>query len=311
MHDPELDRFKSDIHLAQYAIERCGYQRDRRESSRVSHVLRHPANHDKIIVRRAPGGHWIYFSVRDDRDHGTIIDFVRLRERPSSFGELRDELRRWLGIAPSPPVDWSGSPNAPAPDRHSVGRAFAAAREVTESPYLRERGLRPETLCDPRFAGTWRQDARGNVLFAHRDDGGELTGFEIKNRGFTRFAPGGTKSTWQSGTDADDRFAVVTESAIDALSYHQLHRDRADRARYFSTAGAPGRGQLTILGNLFSSLPAGVTVVAAVDADEAGRKLAARLEELVRTHAHLGFERHEPVGAKDWNELVQKEQSAQ
>src|ERR1700722_11940108 len=131
MFDPELDRFKSDIHLVQYAIERHGYQRDRRESSRASHVLRHPANNDKIIVRRASGGHWIYFSVRDDRDHGTIIDFVRIRERVNSFGELRDELRRWLGIAPPLPVDWCLRPSAPASDRTSVLRAFAVAREVT------------------------------------------------------------------------------------------------------------------------------------------------------------------------------------
>ncbi|HEY4013358.1 MAG TPA: toprim domain-containing protein [Polyangiaceae bacterium] len=307
MYDPELDRFKSDIHLVQYAIERCGYQRDWRESSRVSHVLRHPTNDDKIIVRRAPGGHWVFFSVRDDRDHGTIIDFVQRREHVRSFGELRNELRRWLGIAPSPPVDWSPRPSAPPADRRSVLQAFAAARDVIECPYLRERGLRPETFLDPRSAGTWRQNARGNVVFAHRDDAGALTGFEIKNRGFTRFAPGGTKSAWQSNVDPGDCFAVVTESAIDALSYHQLHRERGDRSRYLSTAGSPGRAQLTLLGRVFGNLRGGVTVVAATDADEAGRKLAARLAELVGPQVNLGFERHEPVGAKDWNELLQWE----
>ncbi len=164
--------------------------------------------------------------------------------------------------------------------------------------------------CDAAVAHLKRSAVRGNVLFAHRDDAGELTGFELKNRGFTRFAPGGTKSAWQSGVQADDRFAVVTESAIDALSYHQLHRERGDRSRYLSTAGAPGRTQLTILGRVFSNLPPGVTVVAAADADEAGRKLASRIEELVRAHAQLGFERHEPVDGKDWNELVQKVRSA-
>jgi hypothetical protein len=206
-------------------------------------------------------------------------------------------------------VDWSPRHSAPLADRRSVVRAFEAAREVTECPYLRERGLHRETLCDRRFAGTWRQDARGNVLFAHRDDAGALTGFEIKNRGFTRFAPGGTKSAWQSNVDPGDCFAVVTESAIDALSYHQLHRERGDRSRYLSTAGSPGRAQLTLLGRVFGHLAVGVTVVAAVDADEAGRKLAARLEDLARAHAHLEFERHEPVGAKDWNELLQREAS--
>jgi hypothetical protein len=64
MYDAELDRFKSDISLLRYAIERHGYQRDRRKSSRSSHVLRHLASDDKIIVRRNPDGHWTYFYFR-------------------------------------------------------------------------------------------------------------------------------------------------------------------------------------------------------------------------------------------------------
>ena len=79
MHDDELHRFKSDIHFLQYAADRYGYQRDGRESSVASHVLRHPATNDKIVVRKDKDGHWTYFSVRDDRDHGTIIDFVQRR----------------------------------------------------------------------------------------------------------------------------------------------------------------------------------------------------------------------------------------
>src|ERR1019366_9851110 len=72
MHDDELHRFKSDIHFLHYAADRYGYQRDRRESSVSSHVLRHPVTDDKIVVRKDRDGHWTYFSVRDDRDHGTI-----------------------------------------------------------------------------------------------------------------------------------------------------------------------------------------------------------------------------------------------
>jgi hypothetical protein len=189
MHNDELHRFKSDIHLVQYAVERYGYQRDRRESSVSSHVLRHPTNDDKIVVRKDRDGHWTYFSVRDGRDHGTVLDFVQHRGRHASLGSVRQELRQWLGTARPEPEYRPAPPPAAVRDRPSVAEAFASARVVETSPYLSARGLRRETLSDPRFAGTWRQDPRGNVLFVHRDEAGAAVGFEIKNRGFTGFAP--------------------------------------------------------------------------------------------------------------------------
>ena len=124
MHDFELHQFKSDIDLVQYAIDRYGYQRDRRESSRASHVLRHSATNDKIVVRKASDGHWTYFSIRDDRDHGTIVDFVKARGRHSSLGDVREELRQWLGIA-RPIVDYGVSFVARLQRRPVDGRAVA------------------------------------------------------------------------------------------------------------------------------------------------------------------------------------------
>ena len=41
--------------------------------------MRHPTTDDKIVIRRDDDGHWIYFSVRDNFDHGTVIDFVQRR----------------------------------------------------------------------------------------------------------------------------------------------------------------------------------------------------------------------------------------
>jgi hypothetical protein len=306
MHDDELHRFKSDIPLLDYAIDRYGYRRDRRESSVASHVLRHPETDDKIVVRRDQDGHWTYFSVRDDRDHGTIVDFVQRRGRRVSLGEVRQELRQWLGTA-APAREWAPPPARPAPpkDRPPVAAAFDAARAAETCDYLSARGLRPETLCAPRFAGTWRLDARGNVLFVHRDDAGAVTGFEVKNRGFTGFAPGGTKTAWRSAAQAEDRALVVTESAIDALSHHQLRRGPSDAA-YLSTAGAPSPAQFELLERVLSRMPPASTVVAAVDADEAGERLARRLEALTRRLAHLAFRRDAPDRAKDWNDVLQR-----
>ena len=304
MYDHELHRFKTDIHLVQYAIDRYGYRPDRRESSRASQVLRHPRTDDKIIVRRDTDGHWIYFSVRDDRDNGTIVEFVKGRGGLRSFGAVCAELRNWLG-SPRPEPQWQ-PPAALAQDLRLVAQRFARARVSETCGYLRGRGIHRETLRDPRFAGTWRLDGRGNALFAHRDDVGELTGFEIKGGSFTGFSPGGTKSAWQSSVLETDRFLVLTESAIDALSYHQLHPNRARLSRYLSTAGTPGTRQMAMLERMFAKAARGTTIVVAVDSDDAGTKLAKRIAEHVRGLDHLGFERHSPDADKDWNDVLQR-----
>jgi hypothetical protein len=53
-----------------------GYSFDRRQSWRGSVVMRKGAG-DKVIIRLGPNGHQVYFSVRDDADNGSIIDFVQ------------------------------------------------------------------------------------------------------------------------------------------------------------------------------------------------------------------------------------------
>src|SRR5208283_3994562 len=99
MFDNELESFKNGIDLRAYAAEQ-GYQLDRKESWRGSAVMRHP-NGDKIVIKRGSDGHYVYFSVRDDRDHGTVIDFVQFRQN-LSLGAVRKELRPWIGVPPVP-----------------------------------------------------------------------------------------------------------------------------------------------------------------------------------------------------------------
>ena len=98
MFDSELESFKNGIDLRAYAAEQ-GYQLDRKESWRGSAVMRH-ANGDKIVIKRGSDGHYVYFSVRDDNDNGSIIDFVQHRQRVS-LGAVRKELRPWIGMPAS------------------------------------------------------------------------------------------------------------------------------------------------------------------------------------------------------------------
>ena len=86
----ELEAFKTRINLTLYAASR-GYAIDRKASSRNSAILQHP-NGDKVIVALDHDGHWIYFSVRDDKDNGSIIDFIQ-RRGGGSLGDVRKELR--------------------------------------------------------------------------------------------------------------------------------------------------------------------------------------------------------------------------
>jgi hypothetical protein len=92
--DDELEAFKTNINLTEFAAS-LGYEMDRRESSRNSVIMRHSSG-DEIVVARGLDHHWIYFSVRDDSDSGSIIDFIQNRTG-DSFGQIRQKLRPWVG----------------------------------------------------------------------------------------------------------------------------------------------------------------------------------------------------------------------
>lgn len=301
MPDKELDHFKQAINLTEFAAAR-GYALDHRPSSRHSAIMRHP-NGDKIIVARAEGGgDWMYFSVRDDRDHGTVIDFLQHRTG-DTLGRVRQTLRAWLG---------EGRPAVALPayvadllpisrDRSKVLAAWERAKPCTALPYLTRRGLGQDLLSLPRFEGCLRVDARNNAIFPHYDREG-LCGYEVKNQGFTGFAPQGTKGLWYSRTETTDGELVLTESAIDALSYHAIHQGRW--TRYMSTGGSLNPQQPALLRGAMDKLPAGAVVVLAFDHDEGGETLTAEVQAVAPADRTLRRV-YPPVGqGKDWNEVL-------
>ncbi len=308
--DDDLDRFKR-VDLCAYAVSR-GYRLVRRETKRdggtrgstaSSLLMRHATTDDKIVVRLDRDGHWTYFSVRHDRDNGTIIDFV-LRRGTSNLAGVREELRGWAGDL--------RSMEAPAPIRPSrvdqdvraiVRDAYSRARIVADDPYLNSRGVRPETLASPRFADTWRADDRGDLLFPHREavNDDSICGFERKNASYAGFSAGGRKALWVSNSRDNDDKLVITEAVIDAFSCHQLQPD--DRARYASTCGSFGERQGRHVAAAIARLPRGSTVVIATDSDLAGDRLPERISLLAGEAPTV---RHRAPLGKDWNECLQR-----
>jgi hypothetical protein len=306
MNDPELESFKRLIDLRSYAASH-GYQRDDRASWRGTDVMRHPTTGDKIVVKfgtkRAPD-HWGYYSVRQDGDHGSIIDFAQ-RRLNVSLGAVRKELRPWVG---EPPVK---VPSFPPPqktifkDRAHVEAEYARTESARRHPYLEnERSVPAALLALDRFAGRIRIDDRGNAVLPHFDADGVLTGFEKKNKGFTGFSSGGSKSLWLSHALNNDMRLVFCEGAIDALSYAVLFPD--DHARYASIGGKPNPIQPELIRAAAARMPLGSEIVAAMDADAEGRKLADVVERAVELSGRLDlrFRIHEPVGFKDWNDVL-------
>ena len=302
--DAELERFKTDLNLSQYAAGQ-GYQLDHRESSRNSAVMRH-ANGDKIIVARQ-GPHWVYFSVRDDADNGTILDFVKHRDR-CSLGTARQVLRQWSGSpSPVPPSHYAHRLDPITRDRAAILRDHARLTVTAKHPALVARGIPADLQAAPRFAGAILQDEHRNACFPHRDREG-VCGWEIKNKGFTGFSKGGEKGLWFSRTKATDTALVIAESAVDALSYAALHPN--DQARYFSIGGELNPRQPALIAAALEKMPRPAVVILATDNDEAGHKLADTIQSLAPPIPGLEFKRPLPKIGKDWNDELKARRTA-
>lgn len=194
----ELGRFKTEINLSEYAAS-CGYGLDKRESSRNSAIMRN-ANGDKIVIARGLDGHWIYFSVRDNSDNGSIIDFVQKRDNVT-LGFLRKTLRPWIGGGTPPNRPVKSSYAAPlkmvSKDTTKVLASLGAMQSVISHSYLENRGIDFDLMADPRFIGRIYADGYNNAVFPHWNSSG-ICGYEIKNQNFTGFASGGEKGLWIS-----------------------------------------------------------------------------------------------------------------
>jgi hypothetical protein len=296
--DKELDRFKTEINLTEFAASR-GYVMDPRESWASGKVFRHSGG-DKIIISMNENGHWVYYSVRDNRDQGTIIDFVQRRDG-GTLGHVRKTLRAWDG-SPRPPAEAfcpSVTPRT-AQNRDAVRAEWDKAAFQPSIPYLIGRGIGPDVLALPRFMERCRIEPKHkNVLFPHIDREG-LCGFEVKNKGFTGFSSGGVKGLWFSHCFPSDKTLVIAESAIDAISHYILHPSK--NARYLSTGGSMNPQQPELISSSFEKMPEGSEIVLAFDNDAGGEKLMEEVAPLAP--ATVTVRKDAPEGAKDWNQVL-------
>ena len=109
---------------------------------------------------------YVYFSVRDDGDNGSIIDLA-MQRKSLNLGQARKDPRPWIGR------DAAILPAFPAlpistKDRLKVDSAFRRIVDASRHPYLEDERRVPTALLETnRFAGRIKRDGFGHAVFPH------------------------------------------------------------------------------------------------------------------------------------------------
>jgi hypothetical protein len=303
--DAEIQQLKASVSCAAL-LERLPpvWRLDHAESTRRCLKYRRGAG-EIVIVNHDGRGWWDPLSEAK----GDIFSLIQHLEPGLNFTQARHVLRGFVGIAPTFPetcrVRRSRAPRVPVVRRWSRRQPLSRGSPVWL--YLTtQRGLPEHILAAARAADAIREGPRGSAWFAHRDGAGLLTGIEMRGPAWRSFSAGGDKTLFRlSGGPGRPSRVTVCEAAIDALSLAAIERCRLDTL-YTATTGGMGPATIAALGQLLQCLasePASM-LAAATDADNAGRRYAARLQEMA-TEAGVRFDAIlPPDGRNDWNDAL-------
>ena len=301
----ERDRLR-EIPLRQI-LQDWGLDDDPQDPGYQWHGLGH-----RISVERGQGknGGMKWYDHVADRGGGGAFDLVMhldgvdfqgaLRTLKSRYGadaivgSLLPEARQ--DIEKIPAAEPYSHPEPSPDDAPALERWLTAVRCISTriARKLIEGGLVYASRVGRHINAVWPGAESAELRGIAGDFSGMASGSR-KDSGGWQVVAGGKR-----GTDPVTE-AVICESALDAVSYHEL-QPRGVKRLLLSTAGARSRAPW-IEQAVRQHTPQRVLV--AYDADETGDRCSASMIERLR---ELGIpaERARPVGAKDWNQLLQR-----
>jgi hypothetical protein len=298
----ELEQFKQ-INLAEYLQHAEGYELDKKNSSQNAPILRN-AQGEKLLISRKSSGHYVYCSVHDDSDNGTIIDFLQSRHS-LNLGHVRKKLRGYNNTE-RPDIGHKQKHIEPIKKDFEAVRRDIARFKPFISPYLESRGIPRAVLEHDRFKNRILQGDRGNTVFPHSNMQG-VCGYENKNRGFTGFSRAAIKGLWYSTHNQNDTHLAFFETAIDAVSYGAAHPDKLDFCTFYSLAGKPSPLQKELIAATIGRFPNLEAVILGFDNDADGLRLEADimavLEPLAGGRFTIVCDRPPQVDT-DWNDFL-------
>lgn len=307
-----FNELRSKISIIELAIAN-GYVLNRSKGMKWP-VLESNLGDKVIIVNPNSISNQGYFNPHDDRDKGTLINFVGNRlgdifPRDASLSKeqnINKVLYQWLSL---PFRDKLVHSKTASLSRHGEKVEQAVFSPVLLKPledmgYLKARGITESTIKSAAFHGKVLQCKIGNfsnIAFPYQETiGGKYVGAEVRNHQFKRHLRGSLRSSsvWISNIPTQVKRMIICESTIDCLSYYQLKGAVEDV--YISIGGSITKGQLQSICNMVKQLTLDATlrVIIAVDHDKMGKEYAKKILEVI-SDAIVDY----PDG-KDYNEVL-------
>ena len=308
--DTELDEFRGRVSCAAL-LEGwpAAWRLDRRGSTR--RALKYRRGEGEIVIVNHDGRGWWdpHSSAKGD-----VFDLVQHLDPNLNFGQVRQVLRRFVGITPTFAealrVDRRTGPERPLPERWRtrprLRRGFPVWGYLTQVRCLPAGVLQAADTAD-----VVREGPYGSAWFAHRDEVGQVSHIEIRGPDFKGALRGGRKTLFRlPGTGWDVTRIAVAEAPIDALSLAAIEDIRADTI-YVATGGGMGPGTEQAIERALLAIAGrpGATLASATDANAAGDSYADRHAELA-TAAGVPFARLRPVIGTDWNDELRHRRAA-
>lgn len=281
-----FQEFRSEISIMEFAIAN-GYVLSKKDGLKWP-VLKDSVSGEKIIIiNPTSSANQGYFNPQNDKDKGTLIDFVKNRlgsifayeSGSSEISKINKVLYSYLKL--DAPEKRIGRVVINKVLNNRTLKEFAIPDEITSlqsSGYLLSRHLAPSVFNDEIFKGKIFNVKIGNysnnVGFPYYDVTGEIIGYEIRNKGYKHVVDGSNRSAgvWHSNIPTITEQIVLTESPIDALSYCQLKGGK--NTLFISFGGSVAEAQIATIAGIKSRINLGCNFryVSAVDNDKAGER---------------------------------------
>lgn len=271
MKDIELELYKRNIHLAEFAIAHGAKVLPR--SSINSFRLQ--IGDDKLLVFKNANNHYLFTCINDNNNKkGSIIDFCNIYLNMNNLGEIKKYLKEYMLNN-----NESFNLNAVKKQEHSNEKQLFDIDyyALKQHPLFTERQLDFDTI--DVFLHNVKIDKHNNLYFAMYDENSNTIGYEVKNIDY--------KANYMSkqglailGLDTMYvKNIVICESVIDALSFYELNKDKLHftNTLLVSTSGTLTDKQMFILYTLLTK-DKKRTLFVAFDNDKQGNEYTEKLK---------------------------------